>query len=158
MSVLAFFNWCESSGLGTAIRDSRWLFPLIESVHLLGLAVIGGSVVAVNLSLLGFGLGRRSAPQLWRDIWPWFVGSLATMLGTGALLFTSEAVKLYNHEAFWVKMGALLLSLVFTFTVQRRTALLDPDRASRLRSRAVALVSLLLWTTVGASGRWIGYS
>lgn len=158
MSVLAFFSWCESSGLGAAIRDSRWLFPVIESVHLLGLAVIGGSVVAVNLSLLGLGLGRRAAPQLWHDTRPWFLGSLATMVGTGALLFSSEAVKLYYHGAFWVKMGALLLSLVFTVTVQRRTALLDPDRASTLRSRAVALVSLLLWTTVGASGRWIGYS
>jgi hypothetical protein len=158
MSLLRLFTWFEGSWIGESIRGSRWLFPVIESLHLLGLAVIGGSVIAVNLSLLGLGLGRRSTAQLWHDTWPWFAGSLAVMLGSGFLMFTSEAVKLYYHEAFWVKMSSLLLSLVFTATVQRRTALADPNRVSPLRSRAVGLVSLLLWFCVGAAGRWIGFS
>jgi hypothetical protein len=127
-------------------------------MHLLALAVIGGSVLAVNLSLLGLGLGRRSAAQVWRDTWPWFAGSLATMLTTGFLLFTSEAVKLYYHDAFWVKMSALLAAIVFTATVQRPTALADSERVTPWRSRAVGLVSLLLWSVVGAAGRWIGFS
>jgi hypothetical protein len=156
--VLAFFSWCESSWLGADMRDSRWLFAVIESVHLLGLAVLGGSVVVVNLSLLGLGLGRRSSAQLWRDTRPWFLASLAVMLGTGLLLFTSEAVKLYYHEAFWVKMSALLLALLYTATVQRRTALGDPARVSGLHSCGVALGSLLLWLLVGIGGRWIGFS
>ena len=158
MSVLTLFTWFEESWIGEGIRASRWLFPVIESVHLLALAVIGGSVLAVNLSLLGLGLGRRSAAQVWHDTWPWFAGSLATMLTTGFLLFASEAVKLYYHEAFWVKMSALLVSLVFTATVQRPMALADPQLVTLWRSRAVGLVSLLLWFMVGASGRWIGFS
>ena len=158
VSVLTLFTWFEKSWIGEGIRESRWLFPAIESVHLLGLAVVGGSVLAVNLSLFGLGLGRRSAAQLWHDTWPWFAGSLAMMLGSGFLLFMSEAVKLYYHEAFWVKMSALLLSLVFTATVQRRTALADPDQVTLMWSRAVGLVSLLLWSLVGAAGRWIGFS
>jgi len=158
MSVPTLFTWFENSWVGAGIRDSRWLFPVIESLHLLGLAVIGGLVLTVDLSLLGLGLGRRSTAQLWHDTWPWFTGSLAMMLGSGFLLFTSEAVKLYYHPAFWVKMSALLLSLIFTATVQRRTALADPDRVTLLRSRAVGLVSLLLWFVVGAAGRWIGFS
>jgi hypothetical protein len=158
MTVLRLFTWFQDSWIGEGIRGSHWLFPVIESVHLLGLAVIGGTVLAVNLSLLGLGLGRRSSAELWHDTWPWFAGSLGMMLGSGFLLFTSEAVKLYYHEAFWVKMSALLLSLVFTATVQRRTALADPDRVTPLGSRAVGLVSLLLWFLVGAAGRWIGFS
>lgn len=158
MSVLTLFTWFQNSSIGEGIRESRWLFPAIESVHLLGLAVIGGLVLAVNLSLLGLGLGRRLAAQLWRDTWPWFIGSLAMMLGSGFLLFMSEAVKLYYHGAFWVKMSALLLSLVFTATIQRRTALADPDRVTLLRSRTVGFLSLLLWSLVGAGGRWIGFS
>jgi hypothetical protein len=158
MSILTLFTWFEESWLGEGIRASRWLFPVIESVHLLALAVIGGSVLAVNLSLLGLGLGRRSAAQVWHDTWPWFAGSLATMLTTGFMLFTSEAVKLYYHEAFWVKMSALLVSLVFTATVQRPTALADPQLVTLWRSRAVGFLSLLLWFVVGASGRWIGFS
>jgi uncharacterized membrane protein len=158
MSVLTFFSWCESSWVGASIRDSRWLFPVIECLHLLGLAGLGGWVMVVNLSLLGLGLGRQSAAQLWRDTRPWFIANVALMLGSGLLLFASEAVKLYYHEAFWVKMSALLGALLFTVTVQRRTALSDPDHVSPLRSRAVALGSLLLWFLVGAGGRWIGFS
>ena len=158
MFILTLFTWFEDSWLGEGIRASAWLFPVIESMHLLALAVIGGSVLAVNLSLFGLGLGRRSAAQVWRDTWPWFAGSLATMLTTGFLLFTSEAVKLYYHIAFWVKMSALLTAIVFTATVQRPTALADPERVTPWRSRAVGLVSLLLWSVVGAAGRWIGFS
>ena len=150
--------WCETSWVGQGIRDSRWLFPVIESVHLLALSVIGGSVLVVNLSLLGFGLGARSAAQVWRNTLPWFIGSLAVMLGSGILLFTSEAKKLYYHDAFWVKISALVTVLAFTATVLRRTVQADPDRVSALRSRLVVLVSLLLWSVVGAGGRWIGFS
>jgi hypothetical protein len=158
MSLLPFFTWCESLAIGQAMRDSRWLFPVVESLHLLGLSVLGGAVLAVNLSLLGLGLGRKSTAQIWRAVGPWLAGSVAIMLASGFLLFLSEAVKLYYHEAFWVKMGSLLLSLIFTTTVQRRAALADPERASRLQSGLVALVSLLLWFLVGAGGRWIGFS
>src|SRR5215813_169037 len=117
MSVLSFFTWCENTALGGASRESLWLFPVIEAVHLLGLAVIGGSVLVVNLSLLGFGIDRKSSARLWHDARPWLAGSLAVMLLSGFLLFTSEAVKLFYHEAFWVKMTALGLAIAFTFTV-----------------------------------------
>lgn len=157
MSVLSFFAWCENTPLGEAIRDSRWLFPVIESIHLLGLAVIGGAVLIVNLRLLGFGIRRQPVAQLWRDTRPWMLGSLAAMLISGMLLFTSEATKLYYHDAFWVKMISLL-AMIFTFTVMRKVALADPDRVGRLWGRAAALVSLLLWSTVGVCGRWIGFS
>src|SRR5271169_6578153 len=158
MSVLSFFTWCENSPLGEAIRDSRWLFPAIESVHLLGLAVIGGAVLVVNLRLLGFGIVRQPAAQLWRDAWPWLMGSLAVMLTSGMMLFTSEATKLYYHGAFWVKMISLLLATLFTLTVMRKVALADPGRVRPLWSRAAGLISILLWSTVGVCGRWIGFS
>ena len=158
MSVLSFFTWCENTWLGEAIRDSRWLFPVIESIHLLGLAVIGGAVLMMNLRLLGFGLRRQPAAQLWRDTRPWLMGSLTVMLVSGILLFTSEATKLYYHEAFWVKMVSLLMAALFTFTVVRRVALADPDRLRPLWSRAAAIISIFLWSTVGICGRWIGFS
>src|SRR5689334_16293178 len=101
MSVLTFFTWCENTPLGEAIRASRWLFPVIESLHLLGLAMMGGAVLILNLSLMGLAIGRKPAAQLWHDTHPWLVASLAVNIGSGVLLFTSEAVKLYYHEAFW---------------------------------------------------------
>lgn len=156
--MLSFFTWCENSSLGEAIRGSLWLFPAIESIHLLALAVIGGAVLIVDLRLLGIGINRQPVAQLWRDTWPWLLGSLITMLVTGLLLFTSEATKLYYHEAFWVKMSSLLLSMFFTFTVQRKVVLADANRAQPRWGKAAAVVSLLLWTTVGVCGRWIGFS
>ena len=158
MSVLAFFTWCENSWIGEAIRGSLWLFPAIESFHLLALAVIGGAVLVVDLRLLGFGMARQPVAQLWRDTRPWLLGSLMVMLASGLLLFTSEAVKLYYHEAFWVKMTSLLLSILFTFTVLRRVALADPGRVKPLWNKSAALISILLWTGVGVGGRWIGFS
>src|ERR1022692_4548135 len=158
MSVLSFFTWCEGTLLGEAIRESNWLFPAIESLHLLGLAVIGGAVLVMDLRLLGFGIERQPLAQVWRDTRPWLLGSLMVMLVSGLMLFTSEATKLYYHEAFWIKMSSLLLATLFTFTVLRPIALADQARVRPVWRKAVALISILLWSGVGMGGRWIGFS
>ena len=158
LSLLPFFTWCEGTSLGEAIRESKWLFPVIESFHLLGLAVIGGAALLVNMRLLGRGIKRQPVAQLWRDARPWLVGSLTVMIISGVLLFTSEATKLYYHDAFWVKMISLVLSIVFTFAVVRKIALSDPRLASPLLNRVVAIISIILWSGVGIGGRWIGFS
>ena len=158
MSVLHFFAWCEHSAIGGAIRSSSWLFPVIEAFHLLGLAVIGGAVLVVDLRLFGFGLRRQPVAQLARDAQPWLIASLMVMVATGVLMFTSEAIKCYYHPAFWVKMTSLFLAITFTFTVRRKVALADETRMGPLWSKLVALVSITLWSGVGIGGRWIGFS
>jgi hypothetical protein len=158
MSLLGFFQWCEQSGIGEAIRKSAWLFPLIEAIHLLGLGVIGGAVLVVDLRLLGLGLRRHPVAQLTRDAQPWLIGSLVLMLITGGLLFLSEAIKCYYHGAFWFKMSSLLLAIVFTFTVQRKVTMADEIRVRPIWGKVVALVSVALWSGVGIGGRWIGFS
>jgi hypothetical protein len=158
MTLLPFFQWCENSGVGETIRSSSWLFPVIESFHLLGLAVIGGAVLVVDLRLLGFGLRRQPVSQLASDAQRWLVGSLIVMLVTGTLLFTSEAIKCYYHIAFWVKMTSLLLAIVFTFTVRRKVTMADEAQLNPLWSKAVAVISVALWSGVGIGGRWIGFS
>ena len=158
MSLLTFFQWCEASGIGETIRKSSWLFPVIEAIHLLGLGLIGGAVLVVDLRLLGLGLRRQSAAQLTRDAQPWLVGSLVLMIITGGLLFLSEAIKCYYHDAFWFKMSCLFLAIVFTFTIQRKVTMTEETRRSAVWSRVVAVVSVLLWAGVGVGGRWIGFS
>jgi len=158
MSLLPFFQWCENSAVGEAIRSSSWLFPVIESFHLLGLAVIGGAVLVVDLRLFGFGLRRQPLAQLAQDAQRWLIGSLMVMLASGILLFTSEAIKCYYHTAFWVKMTSLFLAIVFTFTVRRKVVLADETRVRPLWRKLVALASVTLWSGVGIGGRWIGFS
>lgn len=158
MSLLPLFEWCENVGVGQAIRVSDWLFPVIEGFHLLGLCVIGGAILLVDMRLLGLGLRRQPISELARDTRPFLLGSLAVMLVTGLLLFSSEAVKCYYSFAFWFKMTSLALAIIFTFTVRQRVTLTDGARISPIKARIVALVSLALWSGVGWGGRWIGFS
>lgn len=154
----SFFQWCEASWLGTAIRSSPWAFAVIESVHLLGLALIGGAVLLVDLRMLGLGLRQQSIADVARNAFPWLVGSLVVMLVTGAGLFLSEPMKCYHSTSFWVKMTSLLLAMSFTFTIRRKVTMADERRLRPVWFKLVALVSLALWSGVGAGGRWIGFS
>ena len=157
MSLLPFFEWCEATAVGEAIRNSLWLFPVIESVHLLALALIGGAVLVVDLRLLGLGLRRQPVAQIARDAQPWLIGSLAMMLITGILLFLSESIKCYYSPPFWYKMTFLPLAILFALTVRRKVAAADERRVGPLWGKLVALVSLGLWFGVGFSGRWIAF-
>ena len=158
MDLLPFAQWCEGSMVGTAIRTSSWAFAVIESVHLVALAAIGGAVLVVDLRLLGFGLRDARVADLARDAFPWLVGSLIVMLITGIGLFLSEATKCYYSTPFWVKMTCLLLAITFTFTVRRKVTMADALRVRPIWYKLVAVASLALWFGVGASGRWIGFS
>jgi hypothetical protein len=158
MSLLPFFEWCENTAIGEAIRNSLWLFPVIEGFHLLALALIGGAVLLVNMRLLGLLLRERPVAELARDVQPWLLGGLLVMFASGVPLFLSESIKCYYSVAFWVKMSALLAVLVFTFTVHRRVTLAGERRVGPVRGRLVAAVSLVLWAAVGWGGRWIGFS
>jgi hypothetical protein len=153
-----FFEWCEATTIGNAIRTSLWAFAVIESVHLLGLAAIGGTVLIVDLRMLGIGLRKQPVAELARSAFPWLVGSLAVMLVTGVALFLSEAIKCYYSPPFWVKMWSLALAMLFTFTVRRKVTLADEARVRPVWYKVVALISLSLWFGVGAAGRWIGFS
>jgi hypothetical protein len=155
MNLLPFFQWCEASGVGTAIRNSQWLFPVIEAFHLLAFASIGGAILLVDLRLLGIALRHEPPGELSRDAQPWLLGGLAVMVTTGTLLFLSESVKCYYSNPFWVKMTALLLAIIFTFTVRRTVAAAGE---AAFRGRVVAVISIALWGTVAWGGRWIGFS
>src|SRR5438067_1553486 len=120
MSLLPFFQWCYQTALGETIRESTWLFPLIEAFHLVGLGLTAGAVLMVDLRLLGVGLSRQPVAQLSAAVEPWLLGSLTLMFASGIPLFLSESIKCYYSFAFWVKMTALLLVLVFAFTIRRR--------------------------------------
>jgi hypothetical protein len=154
--VLAFFQWCYQTALGEGIRESTWLFPVIEAFHLIGLGVTAGAVLLVDLRLLGVGLSKQPVAQLASAAQPWLVGSLALMLSTGIPLFLSEATKCYYSFPFWVKMTSLLLAVLFAFTIRRRVAATALPRP--LVDRATALTSLVLWFGVAWGGRWIGFS
>jgi hypothetical protein len=157
MSLLPLFQWCENSGLIVAMRTSLWLFPVIEGLHLMGLALIGGAVLMVDLRLMGFALQRQPTALVAREAERWLLASLFVMLPTGLLLFMASAVKCYYLPVFWVKMTALLLALAFTFSIRRKVAMAAETHMNPRHARFVGGVSLALWSTVAIAGRLVGF-
>ena len=155
--LLQLFEQGESSWLGQLIRDSVWLFPVIEAIHLLGLSLLGGAVLLVDLRLLGLGLRSYPMALIARGAQPWMRAGVIVMITTGLLLFISEAVKCFHNPSFWVKMSTLPFALLFTIVVKQRLAVRQPEIAPWMR-RVLATVSLALWFTVAMAGRWIGLS
>jgi hypothetical protein len=157
LDLLPYFEWIEATTLGNSIRQSLWLFPVIEAVHLLGLSVLGGSVLIVDLRMLGAGLRNHAISKVARDARPWFVGALVLMLLTGWALFSSEAIKCYYNFSFWVKITTLPVAIVFALLIRDRIAAragIDATTSTRM----AGLLSIALWFTVAAAGRWIGFS
>lgn len=154
MDLLTLFQWFEATAIGTAVRESIWLFPVIQCVHLLALALLGGTVLVVDLRLLGFGLRDQPIPELARMVNPWLSGSLAMMIASGIPMFLSESLKCYYSPPFWYKIGLLVLAIAFAYTIRRRVL----ATCSRpIQCRLTGLVSLALWFGVGFSGRWIAF-
>ena len=153
-----------ATAIGTVIHDSTWLFAVVESFHLVGLALLGGAVLIVDLRLLGVGLREASARRLAQAAQPVLLGSLAVMLISGLMLYLSEATKFYSQD-FWdsaefpfiYKMLFLVLASAFTFTVRRRMLASDAAQSGAVGPKVVALVSMLLWLAVAIGGRGIGF-
>ena len=154
---LANFQWLEATWLGTAVRQSLWLFPVIECIHLLALSLLGGAVLVVDMRLLGIGLKNQPTPELTHKVHPWLIGALLTSIVTGILMFLSEAVKCYYSPPFWYKMTALILATAFALTWRKKVATSDPGRISPLLVKLTAVVSVALWFGVAFSGRWIAF-
>jgi len=157
LSLLPLFQWLGRTPLGVTMRDSTYGFAIVEMVHLLALAFLGGAILLVDLRLLGFGLRSRTAGQLAKDLSPLLLVSLALMVISGVLLVASETMKCYYHPAFRVKMLLFVIAITFYFTLHRR--LLRSELGSRTTgwAKAAAVISLALWLGVGLAGRVIGF-
>jgi hypothetical protein len=156
--TFAVFQWLERTSLSVAINESLWAFAVVEAIHLVALAVIGGAVLVVDLRLLGFVFQRQKVADLAKIAHPWLVWSLGAMLVTGFVLFISLAAsKYYVHDYFWVKMYFLAGAMIFSFTVRQRVIMGDDARANSAVAKLVALVSIILWSGVGFAGKAIGY-
>ncbi len=160
-AVLALCKWLEQTPVGAAVRQSLWLFPAIETVHLLGMAALLATIGAFDLRLMGIIMRAESVSSVARRLLPWAWTAFALQVITGGLLFSSEAVHMYRNPAFRVKMLLIVLAglhaLIFQVAARRRTAAWDGAATPPAGVRTAGLVSLLLWMGVVAAGRWIGF-
>lgn len=150
------FNELEQSAIGEAIRNSLWLFPVIEAVHLVGLALLGGAILIMDLRLIGIGFRSQPIRVVFNSTRPIFYVALLLMFATGIPLALSEMIKLYYNFSFWVKASALITAIVFTLVLKH--PLIKKDTLPRSATVLLGLISLVLWFTVAGAGRWIGFS
>jgi len=157
MSLLPLFRWYSQTPLSVALQSSTWAFATIEMAHLLGLTLLGGVALIVDLRLLGVILPGRPAQRIARDLLPLLKAALAVLVVTGVLMVGAETMKCYYNAAFRLKMLLFAAAVVFYFAVHRRVA--DSPRwiGSGWIPKLVAGVSLALWLSVGVAGRAIGF-
>jgi hypothetical protein len=155
MTLYPFFDWVAHTGVGIAMRKSTFLFPAVEVAHVLGLTLLLGSVLTVDMRLLGGGIKRQPPSAVAVSISPVFWAGLALAIGTGLILFIGEPVKCFYNAAFWWKMGLLLAAVVYHLTAFRWISRVDSGSAAA--QRAAAILSLSLWFGVGIAGRVIGF-
>jgi hypothetical protein len=154
-------QWLYDSHIGTAIRESIWLFPIIETIHVLSLALLVGTIALVDLRLLGLTMKREPVIEVTRQILPLTWCGFAACVVSGSLLFWAEAAKMYSNPAFRVKLIMLILvglnPLIFHTTIYRRVAVWNEAIIAPSRARLAAVLSLTVWSGIIVAGRAIAY-
>lgn len=155
-------SYLENSALADSIRENDLLFPFIESVHVVAICLVVGSILAVDLRLLGLASVNRPVSRVTGGILPLTWGAFVVALTSGGLLFISNATKYLGNGFFVAKMfliGAAGLNMVMFYTIgARNLPRWENDARLPLAARLAGGVSILLWIAVVACGRWIGFT
>jgi hypothetical protein len=161
MSLYEICQFIQDSQIGTAIRESQIVFPVIESFHVLGLAVSAGAIVLLDLRLTGLGMAHVMPAQIMRRLKSWYMTGFGIMILTGGLLFWAEAEKLYRSPTFrWKLIFLVIAGLNAAYYEVKYVPTMDTwDGKSTLPSGAklAGWCSLVSWAAVIGFGRWTAY-
>ena len=161
MSILQICEWIANTSVSVGIRESIWTYPIIESVHVLGLTLFLGLLLLWDTRLLGLVLRRVPVSSLWRQLFPWIAFGAIIISISGTLLFWSDPVKFYGNVFFRIKLLALALAavnaLAYHLGIERK--LVEWDTAATPRAAKIAgATSIAVWTLVVVVGRLIAYN
>jgi hypothetical protein len=147
---------CEYNWPGSWFKHAQWFFAIDETIHIMALGMLIGTLLIVDLRLLGLGMRRQTVAQLARDLAPWTVLGVALMIATGVPMFMSEAVKLSRSSPFFYKMIFLSCAVTLHFTLHRKAIASSTSQGSGLGKLAASL-SLMCWLGVALAGRAIAF-
>ena len=158
----AIIQWMQNSDIGTGIRESIWLFPIVEATHVLALAFSVGVLVWFDLRLMGWGMKHQPISQVHKQMMPLAFAGFVVMFITGVLLFWSEAEKCYLSGFFRAKVVFLVLAGLNAgfFELSTKKTIEDWDKypIPPVRARMAGLVSIISWTAVIIAGRATAYN
>lgn len=159
MELLPFFEWAETSFLGYIGKTYGGVYATFgQSIHLMSLAVLGGSVLVTDLRLLGVIMKDVPSEVVADQAHKWFRIALAFILATGIFMAAAVAQRMYYNDFFWAKMSALLVGIIFVFAIKRPLLKGSHADIQPWLLKLVAVASILIWFSVAATGRWIGFS
>lgn len=158
MDVLFLFEWLDTSFLATISKAYGGVFAVIQMFHLAALAVMGGMVMASDLRLLNVLLRDVPSEVVLANTNRWFDYSLIVLLVSGVFMASAVAMKLYYNEMYWAKMAGLFAGMAFVYFVRRPLFRGGLEGVSPLAIKITAISSIIVWVTVAACGRWIGFS
>lgn len=158
----SFVQWLAATRGSIALHESQYLYPLVESTHVLTLCLFVGTAAVVDLRLLGLTLRRVPVSQVLRRLLPWTAAGFAIMVITGALLFYAIPVRTYHSVFFRIKVVMLVLAglnvWVFHRHVQQTMGEWDTAPVTPRGARAAAAISLVLWAGIIVAGRMTAYN
>jgi hypothetical protein len=154
LGLLDLCQWLEQTRLSVAIRESAWGFPIIESVHVLGLCLLG-MVILLDFRVLGVALTRVPAPEIIADLSPWITAGVIVMMLSGILTFLNAPVEYYNNTVFRIKVVMLLLVAVNAWALRAGRSRYSSQGHQAVLARSMSLV---LWAGIIVAGRMITYS
>jgi hypothetical protein len=162
VSLLPFCEWLASTEWSIALHESLYMYPLVETVHVLSLLLFVGTVSFVDLRLLGWVFRELPVSEVTARLIPWTIAGFVIAATTGALLFYAIPVRTYLSVFFRIKVILLVVAGVnaalFHLYLKRGEVVWDREARLPLRARATGAVSLLSWATVIVMGRMIAYN
>ena len=162
MSLLPFCQWLAETRGSIALHESLYMYPLVESVHVLTLCLFVGMSVLLDLRLLGVTLRRVPVSEVTERLLPWMIGGFTVMLITGLLLFYAIPIRSYQNIFFRLKLITLALAGLnawyFHESVHKQVADWDHDAVTPPRARMAGVLSLVFWAVIVVSGRMIAYN
>ena len=157
-SLRPMFEWMETTWFGYIGKTWGAAFATVEAVHLLGLALLGGSVLVAEGRLLGAILTDTPQGAITARCNRTFNIALATLVATGVFMACGVALKIYHLPVYWYKMLALCGGVLFHYLVRQPLVERAPGEVNPWLLKLVAVCSIMIWFTVAATGRWIGFS
>lgn len=136
------------------LNTNEWSFPVCEVLHIIGFALLIGTIMIVDLRLLGVGMRRQTSAELVKDTAPWTLLGLAMVLTTGPLIFFSDPGMYVYNKSFRFKITMLVIAMLWNWTIHRKVAnMKDPGDMGKF----VGMISILMWVSLIFAGIFIAF-
>lgn len=154
---MSFFNWLSESAPGIAVRETLWVYPTMLTLHAVGMAVVVGLLLMINLRVLGFAkaIPVASFERIYTVVW---IGFAVNFL-SGSMLFIGDAPKFATSAPFIIKIFCIIIGGALAWALARKMAAIPPDRSGAPpgQVRAVAAISTVVWVVAITAGRLTAY-